>query len=127
MGLTAVARDAYLQACRAEAVAFIRGLIPEADRDHPAYRTVLDYPLRAAKGLRPALAIAACRALGGGLSAITPTAAVLELLHNAFLVHDDVEDGSEKRRHEPTLSMQLGVPLAVHAGDTMLSLALGPP
>jgi geranylgeranyl diphosphate synthase, type II len=126
LGLTADDRDAYLQACRAEALAFIRGLIPEEHRRHPAYRTVLEYPLRAAKGLRPALAIASCRALGGGLSAVTPTAAVIELLHNAFLVHDDVEDGSEMRRHEPTLSMQLGVPIAVHAGDTMLSLALGP-
>jgi geranylgeranyl diphosphate synthase type II len=115
-----------LQACRAEALGYIRGLIPESDRDHPAYRTVLEYPLRAAKGLRPTLAIASCRALGGGLSAVTPTAAVLELLHNAFLVHDDVEDGSEKRRHEPTLPMQVGIPLAVHAGDTMLALALGP-
>jgi geranylgeranyl diphosphate synthase type II len=124
--LSADARDSYLQDCRAAALSFIRGMITEADQDHPAYRTVLDYPLRAAKGLRPALAIAACRALGGGLAAVTPTAAVLELLHNAFLVHDDVEDGSELRRHEPTLSMQVGVPMAVHAGDTMLSLALEP-
>jgi geranylgeranyl diphosphate synthase type II len=126
VALTGEARDSYLQACRAEALAYIRGLIPEGDHSHPAYRTVLEYPLRAAKGLRPALAIASCRALGGGLSAVTPTAAVLELLHNAFLVHDDVEDGSEMRRHEPTLSAQLGVPIAVHTGDTMLSLALGP-
>jgi geranylgeranyl diphosphate synthase, type II len=124
--LTPDARDEYLQACRAEAVDFIRGLIPESDRGHPAYRTVLDYPMRMAKGLRPALAVASCRALGGSLAAAKPTAAVLELLHNAFLIHDDVEDGSEMRRHEPTLSMQVGVSRAVHAGDTMLALALGP-
>jgi geranylgeranyl diphosphate synthase type II len=87
---------------------------------------VLDYPLREAKGLRPALVVAAGRALGAGLSELLPTASVFELLHNAFLVHDDVEDGSEMRRHAPTLSAVLGIPLAVHTGDTMLSMALGP-
>jgi geranylgeranyl diphosphate synthase type II len=101
-------------------------MIPLGDQEHPAYRAILDYPLRTAKGLRPALAIATCRALGGNLSDIVATAAVLELLHNAFLVHDDVEDGSELRRHAPTLAVQLGVPRAVHAGDTMMALALGP-
>jgi geranylgeranyl diphosphate synthase type II len=124
--MIAEARDTYLQACRAEALDFIRGLVPESDRGHPAYGAVLEYPLRAAKGLRPALTIAACRALGGSLAAARPSAAVLELLHNAFIVHDDVEDGSEMRRHEATLSMQVGVPRAVHAGDTMLALALAP-
>jgi geranylgeranyl diphosphate synthase type II len=124
--LGAVQRDAYLGECRAAAVRYITDLIATRDRSHPAYRAVLDYPLREAKGLRPALAIAMCRALGGELAEVLPTAAAFELLHNAFLVHDDIEDGSELRRHRPTLAVQLGVPLAVHAGDTMLSLALEP-
>jgi geranylgeranyl diphosphate synthase type II len=124
--LSATQRDAYLSECRAAAVGAIEALIGERERRHPAYRAVLDYPLREAKGLRPALAIATCRALGGGFAEMLPTAAALELLHNAFLVHDDVEDGSALRRHAPTLAAKLGVPLAVHAGDTMLSLALGP-
>jgi geranylgeranyl diphosphate synthase type II len=124
--LGAAQRDAYLAECRSAAVRYITELIAARDRDHPAYRAVLDYPLREAKGLRPALVIAACRALGGGLAESLPTAAAFELLHNAFLVHDDIEDGSELRRHAPTLAVQLGVPRAVHAGDTMLSLALEP-
>jgi geranylgeranyl diphosphate synthase type II len=124
--LTAGQRDAYLGECRAAAVRYITEAIATRDRAHPAYRAVLDYPLREAKGLRPALAIATCRALGGGLAEAVPTAAAFELLHNAFLVHDDVEDGSVLRRHRPTLAVQLGVPLAVHTGDTMLSLALEP-
>ena len=124
--LSATQRDAYLEECRTAAIRHITGLIDARDRGHPAYRAVLDYPLREAKGLRPAIAIATCRALGGGFAEILPTAAVFELLHNAFLVHDDIEDGSELRRHAPTLAVQLGVPIAVHAGDTMLSLALEP-
>lgn len=124
--LSAAQRDAYLEDCRAAAVGHITRLIAARDRSHPAYRAVLDYPLREAKGLRPAIAIAVCRALGGQLAEIVATAAVFELLHNAFLVHDDVEDGSELRRHAPTLAATLGVPLAVHTGDTMLALALEP-
>jgi geranylgeranyl diphosphate synthase type II len=124
--LSAAQRDAYLLECRTAAIRYITDLIGAREQAHPAYRAVLDYPLREAKGLRPAIAIAACRALGGGVAEILPTAAAFELLHNAFLVHDDVEDGSELRRHAPTLAVQLGIPRAVHTGDTMLSLALDP-
>jgi geranylgeranyl diphosphate synthase type II len=124
--LSATQRDAYLLECRTAAIRCITDLIGAREQAHPAYRAVLDYPLREAKGIRPAIAIATCRALGGGIAEILPTAAVFELLHNAFLVHDDVEDGSELRRHAPTLAVQLGVPRAVHTGDTMLALALGP-
>ena len=46
-----------------------------------------------------------------------PSAAALELLHTAFLVHDDVEDDSELRRGAPTLHQQYGRALAVNAGD----------
>ena len=90
------------------------------------YERMLDYPMRAAKALRPALCIASCRALGGALGSVLPTAASLELFHNAFLIHDDVEDGSELRRGAPTLSRDLGVPIAVNVGDGMLAMALRP-
>src|SRR5215831_9066578 len=67
------------------------------------YDRMLDYPLRAGKGLRPAVCMATARALGGRLEDVLPTAAVIELYHNAFLIHDDVEDGSLLRRGRPTL------------------------
>ena len=67
-----------------------------------------------------------CRGAGGALSQVLPTAAVLELYHNAFLVHDDVEDNSEKRRHESTLNRLHGTPTAVNVGDGMLALAIRP-
>ena len=35
-------------------------------------------------------------------------AVAIELLHNAFLVHDDIADGSEMRRGRPTLSAHMG-------------------
>jgi geranylgeranyl pyrophosphate synthase len=47
------------------------------------------------------------------------------MLHNAFLVHDDIEDESDSRRGVPTLHRSLGIPLAVNAGDAMNALAMG--
>ena len=90
------------------------------------YELMMNYPLRGGKGLRPALAVATCRGLGGTLDAIIPTAAILELYHNAFLIHDDVEDESLDRRGEPTLHRDHGVPIAVNVGDAMLCLSLRP-
>ena len=87
------------------------------------YRLILDYPLRDGKALRPTLAIATCRALGGDVEAVLPTAATLELYHNAFLVHDDVEDDSMMRRGRPTLHVEHGVPIAVNVGDAMFCLS----
>jgi len=117
----------YLAQCRYLVLDEIRSLVPsDPVLGEVLYDRMLDYPLRAAKGLRPALAIATCRALGGRLESALPTAAVLELYHNAFLIHDDVEDGSDLRRGEPTLHRTWGVPIAVNVGDAMLALALQP-
>jgi len=51
-------------------------------------------------------------------------AAALEMLHNAFLVHDDIEDGSEFRRDRPTMHTSQGIPLAVNTGDAMQALSV---
>ncbi|WP_437322382.1 polyprenyl synthetase family protein [Sorangium sp. So ce394] len=101
----------------------IRAGSPGDDR---AYRLMLDYPLRRAKGLRPALCIAVCRALGGELEEVLPSAAVVEMYHNAFLIHDDIEDGSLTRRGGPALHRTHGIPAAVNCGDGLLALTLGP-
>jgi geranylgeranyl diphosphate synthase type II len=76
------------------------------------------------KGLRPALLLATCRAFGGRIEDALPSAAVLELLHNAFLIHDDIEDVSDFRRGEPCLHHEIGVPLAINLGDAMQAMAL---
>jgi geranylgeranyl diphosphate synthase type II len=132
--VTAVAHDVdgvdlakYLAECRAMVLDEIRAMVPQGTRaGRVLYDLMLDYPMRDAKGLRPALCVAACRALGGPLEGALPSAAVLELYHNAFLIHDDVEDRSEKRRDALTLQRLHGVPIAVNVGDAMLALALQP-
>lgn len=117
----------YLDAARDAVLDEIRAIVPRAiPHAGRLYELMLEYPLRYAKALRPALCIATCRALGGRLQAVLRSAAVLELYHNAFLIHDDVEDDSELRRSEPTLHRAHGVPVAVNVGDGMLALALQP-
>lgn len=117
----------YLAECRALTLEEIRSFVPrDAKYGKNLYELMLDYPLREAKALRPALCVATCRALGGPLEGVLKSAAVLEFYHNAFLIHDDVEDDSEKRRDSPTLHRTHGVPIAVNVGDAMLALALEP-
>jgi geranylgeranyl diphosphate synthase type II len=119
--------DAYLAECRGLALSEIHDMIPGGGHCGSAlYDLMLEYPLRAAKALRPALCVATCRALGGRLESVARSAAVLELYHNAFLIHDDVEDGSEQRRGRPTLHQAHGLPIAVNVGDAMLALTLPP-
>src|SRR6185503_6490372 len=74
----------------------------------PLYDLLADYPFREGKGLRPAICFAACRAAGGRTEQALLSATALELVHHAFLVHDDVEDGSEFRRGRFTLFKEHG-------------------
>jgi geranylgeranyl diphosphate synthase type II len=84
------------------------------------------YPHRGGKGLRPALCIATCRAFGGSTHSALKSAASLELLHNAFLIHDDLQDGSDFRRGLPTMHSVIGMPLAVNLADHMSALSIYP-
>jgi geranylgeranyl diphosphate synthase type II len=119
--------ESYLNDCRALVTNEIRQIIPGDPRyESILYDLMLDYPLREGKALRPALCIATCRALGGQLESVLRSAAVLELYHSAFLIHDDIEDESLMRRGLPTLQMQHGIPIAINVGDAMLGLTLKP-
>jgi geranylgeranyl diphosphate synthase, type II len=105
---------AYLDARAAEAGAYA-GL----------YRLLRDYPFRQGKMLRPTMCISAARALGAHGHAALTVATALELYHNAFLIHDDIEDGSESRRGQATLHRQVGVARAINAGDATNVMSVG--
>ena len=77
----------------------------------------------AGKRIRPLLCLMACEAVGGNPAEAIPAAAAVEILHNFSLVHDDIEDGDETRRHRPTLWALRGVPQAINVGDGMFALA----
>ena len=71
------------------------------------------------KRLRPLLAILTYEALGGKDNKILPFAAACELLHNWFLVHDDIEDGDRVRRDKPAVWIKYGLAHGINVGDYM--------
>lgn len=74
------------------------------------------------KRLRARLALAACKCLGANVEKAIPWAAACELLHNATLIHDDLQDGDRVRRGQPTTWVTHGMPSAINAGDLLLVL-----
>ena len=74
------------------------------------------------KRLRARLALAALEALGGSRRQGVAWAAACELLHNATLVHDDLQDGDATRRGRPTTWARHGAAHAINAGDLLLML-----
>ncbi|MBP0458950.1 family 2 encapsulin nanocompartment cargo protein polyprenyl transferase [Streptomyces montanisoli] len=77
----------------------------------------------AGKAIRPALVLAAARALGADQHGAVSPAVAVELTHNFTLLHDDVIDEDPTRRHRPTAWTVFGVPDAVISGDALMSLA----
>ena len=87
------------------------------------YQLVRSYPSRPGKAIRPSLCLASCRSFGGREDEAFPVAVAIEMMHNAFLIHDDIADGSERRRGRPTLPADHGEALALNAGDALVVLA----
>ena len=79
----------------------------------------------AGKRLRPLLLLAALQGLGADIKEGFSSAAAIELLHNATLVHDDIEDNGPSRHGQPALWKVYGQALALNFGDHLYSLALG--
>src|SRR5258707_12265435 len=64
----------------------------------------------------------ASKPAGDWLRAVSGAAAV-ELVHNFSLVHDDIQDNSDKRRGRPTVWAKWGIPIAINAGDALFVLS----
>jgi len=91
-----------------------------------AQELLSDYPTRPGKGIRPAFCLAAAASVGGDYNNAVNTGAAIELLHNAFLIKDDVVDQSLYRRGDLTLNRKYGLALAANAGDALKVLSMSP-
>lgn len=75
------------------------------------------------KHLRPALLLLTAKACGGIAPAHHTLAAAVEMIHTATLVHDDVLDEAEVRRHVPTVNAGWGNKVSILLGDMLFTHA----
>jgi octaprenyl-diphosphate synthase len=94
------------------------------DSDVVLIRTIGEYIISGGgKRLRPALVLLAARALGYRGELHIELAAVVEFIHTATLLHDDVVDESDLRRGRQTANAQFGNAASVLVGDFLYSRA----
>lgn len=86
------------------------------ERGHP-------YQGKSSKYLRSLLLLLSCEVVAGDTAKILPAAAAVEFVHNASLVHDDIQDGSYERHGRPTIWSLWGKSQAINIGDLMFGLA----
>ena len=98
----------YGEATRAQLFRYLPAIEPR----RWLYDLVADYPRRGGRSFRPSLCIATARAFGAELDEVLRTAASIEMLHNAMLIHDDIEDNDDARYGEKTLHAEHGVAVA---------------
>jgi len=81
------------------------------------------------KRIRPLMVLLTCRASRGAeggddaWQSALPAAAAVELVHNFSLVHDDIQDNSDKRRGRSTTWVKWGAPMAINVGDALFVLS----
>ncbi|MFJ5550333.1 polyprenyl synthetase family protein [Streptomyces sp. NPDC093225] len=75
------------------------------------------------KAVRPALALLSAEAAGVPAEVGIPGAVAVELVHNFSLLHDDLMDGDEQRRHRDTVWKVHGPAQAILVGDALFALA----
>ncbi|MCR5050304.1 MAG: polyprenyl synthetase family protein [Paludibacteraceae bacterium] len=94
--------------------------------DNKLQQQVLNYiSARSGKQLRPLMVLLCAKMCNPVTDKTLRTAAALELLHNASLVHDDVVDSSATRRGADAVHVRWSNKVAVLAGDYMLAKVIG--
>lgn len=118
-------KKAHIQAVKAE-LDKVRAVIAEQTEEFAPY--VRDYMKTVCRGhgkmIRPGLVLLTAAATGGIKDDHITFAALLEMLHMASLIHDDVLDKADTRRDRPTPNALWGNELAVLLGDSLLAQAM---
>ncbi len=100
-------------------------LVAQVDEFDPEIAEYAHYALtNQGKQLRPALVSLSAASAGEVGDEHVTVAAIIEMVHLATLVHDDVMDQAEMRRQRPTLAANWGRHIPVLLGDTLFAHAL---
>ncbi len=90
----------------------------------PVALEMIDYQINTGgKRIRPLLALWIGESYGFDLKDIFPLAATVEMIHNASIVHDDLQDKDETRRGRPTAWKNFTPEQAINLGDILFILA----
>lgn len=96
----------------------------DAGLTHTRLGEMLNYQMNTGgKRLRAVLPLMVAEALDVGADEMVAFGACCELIHNATLVHDDLQDGDRLRRGQPAVWVRFGAAEAINLGDAMLMLA----
>jgi len=98
--------------------------MPLGSKPHELYDAARHLIKAGGKKFRPVLTLLACEAVGGNFRDALPTAATIELLHTASLIHDDLIDGDVLRRQVRTVHSIWGEEVAITAGDLLIGKAV---
>ena len=99
-------------------------ILSDIKTDIPLLNKVADHILSSGgKRLRPALVLLGAELFGGVDDRVMQAAQVIEYLHTATLLHDDVVDGAETRRSKQAVCRVWGNEASVLSGDYLLSVA----
>ena len=100
-------------------------LLKQVHEFDPAIAPYAEYALNASgKNLRPALVALSANSLNQTTDSHVTVAVIVEMVHLATLVHDDIMDEAEIRRGRPTLAANWGNEIAVLFGDCLFAQAL---
>jgi geranylgeranyl diphosphate synthase type I len=80
-------------------------------------------PEATGKRIRPLMVLLCTAACEADWRSALPAAAAVELVHNFSLVHDDIQDNSDKRRGRPTTWVKWGMPMAINVGDALFVMS----
>ncbi|HEX5400062.1 MAG TPA: polyprenyl synthetase family protein [Verrucomicrobiae bacterium] len=110
--------EPFLETVTQQLIRQVQGFDPQIV---PYARYALD---SSGKQLRPTLVALAARTLGPVTEGHVTAAVIIEMVHLATLVHDDVMDEAEIRRGQPTLAANWGNEIAVLFGDCLFAQAV---
>jgi len=108
-----------------DVLGLIAETIEQAAPDGSSLVEMADYHLSTGgKRLRALLPLAIAEIFEVAPERLIPLGAACELLHNATLVHDDLQDGDRTRRGADTVWVRYGEARAINLGDAMLYFTL---
>ncbi|GHV30278.1 octaprenyl-diphosphate synthase [Bacteroidia bacterium] len=113
------------QSVQKEIEAFNKLFISSLHGHNDDFQSMIDFILGSnGKRIRPIVLILSAKLCGESSRKTIDYALILELLHTATLIHDDVVDNTMERRAQPSVNAQYDNRVAVLLGDYILSLAI---